>query len=51
MIVLASHGRSGIFRWLEGSVAEALLKDTGGPLLIIPPAVAQHQELGDLTHS
>ncbi len=41
MIVLASHGRSGLLRWLEGSVAEEMLKDTGGPLLIIPPAVAQ----------
>jgi nucleotide-binding universal stress UspA family protein len=41
MIVLASHGRTGIFRWLEGSVAEELLKESSCPLMIIPPALAQ----------
>lgn len=44
MIVLASHGRTGMLRWLEGSVAEELLKDSNCPLMIIPPALAQEDE-------
>ena len=40
IIVLASHGRSGLSRWLEGSVAEDLLRDSGCPVLIIPGALA-----------
>jgi nucleotide-binding universal stress UspA family protein len=46
MIMLASHGRTGVFRWLEGSVAEELLKGSGSgcPLMIIPPVLAQQDE-------
>ena len=35
LIVLASHGRSGIGRWLLGSVAEKVLRATSNPLLLI----------------
>ena len=42
--MLASHGRTGVFRWLEGSVAEELLKGSGCPLMIIPPVLAQQDE-------
>jgi nucleotide-binding universal stress UspA family protein len=41
MIVLASHGRSGLSRWLEGSVAEELLRHSGCPVLIIPSELAE----------
>jgi nucleotide-binding universal stress UspA family protein len=45
IIVLASHGRTGIFRWLEGSVAEELLRESNCPLLIIPPALSQEDDM------
>lgn len=37
LIALATHGRSGITRWVMGSVAEALVRSSGDPVLIIPP--------------
>jgi len=35
LIVMASHGRSGIQRWLLGSVAEKVLRGASSPLLLI----------------
>lgn len=35
LIIMASHGRSGIRRWLLGSVAEKVLRGTSNPLLLI----------------
>lgn len=36
MIVLASHGRSGMTRWLLGSVAEKVARGAGVPVTIVP---------------
>jgi nucleotide-binding universal stress UspA family protein len=47
IIVLASHGRSGLSRWTEGSLAEDLLRDSGCPVLIIPSALANQEEAED----
>src|SRR5690349_11036543 len=35
MIAMATHGRSGLNRWLLGSVAEKVLRSTSNPLLLI----------------
>ena len=35
MIAMARHGRSGLNRWLLGSVAEKILRSTSNPLLLI----------------
>jgi nucleotide-binding universal stress UspA family protein len=35
LIAMASHGRSGIDRWLLGSVAEKVLRGTTNPLLLV----------------
>lgn len=43
MIALASHGRSGLTRWVMGSVAEDLIRKTGDPVLVIPSGVAEEQ--------
>lgn len=47
MIAMATHGRSGLNRWLLGSVAEKVLRSTGNPLLLIrsstPTAVTEQQ--------
>lgn len=40
IIVLTTRGRSGITRWIIGSVAEALVRASGDPVLVIPPAKA-----------
>lgn len=37
IIVLASHGRSGLTRWVIGSVAEAVVRASGDPVLVVPP--------------
>jgi nucleotide-binding universal stress UspA family protein len=47
IIVLTSHGRSGLSRWMEGSLAEDLLRDSGCPVLIIPSALADQEESED----
>jgi nucleotide-binding universal stress UspA family protein len=35
LIAMATHGRSGISRWLLGSVAEKVLRATSNPLLLV----------------
>lgn len=38
LIVLGTHGRHGVARWLLGSVAEGVLRHAPCPVLVIPPA-------------
>jgi nucleotide-binding universal stress UspA family protein len=38
LIAMASHGRSGIQRWVLGSVAENVLRHAAGPVLVVHPA-------------
>ena len=38
LIVLTSHGRSGVGRWLLGSVAEKLVREAPAPVLLVPAA-------------
>jgi nucleotide-binding universal stress UspA family protein len=40
LIALATHGRSGIQRWLYGSVADAVLHTTTTPLLLLRPTAS-----------
>jgi nucleotide-binding universal stress UspA family protein len=40
LIVMATHGRTGILRWTLGSIAERVLQATGLPLLIVRPVAA-----------
>jgi len=39
LLALATHGRSGLQRWLHGSVADAVLHGTITPLLLVRPRV------------
>jgi nucleotide-binding universal stress UspA family protein len=41
MIALASHGRSGVARWVMGSVAEELIRATGDLVLVIPSELTE----------
>jgi len=45
MIALSTHGRSGLTRWVLGSVAEAVVRVSGHPVLIIPPGQAQEESI------
>jgi nucleotide-binding universal stress UspA family protein len=44
MIAMATHGRSGINRWLLGSVAEKVLRGSGKPLLLVRATEAAKSE-------
>ena len=35
LVIVATHGRSGISRWVRGSVAERILHSIGAPILMI----------------
>jgi len=37
-IAIATHGRSGISRWVLGSVADKVLRSSNVPMLVIKPA-------------
>jgi len=37
LVIMATHGRSGISRWIWGSVAERILRSSSIPVLIIRP--------------
>jgi nucleotide-binding universal stress UspA family protein len=41
LIVIATHGRSGIGRWVWGSVAERILHSSVVPVLIVTPSSQQ----------
>ena len=36
MIVMASHGRSGVSRWLLGSVANKVVQSSPVPVVVVP---------------
>ena len=38
LVALSTHGRSGLGRWLYGSVADAVLRRAGVPVLLVPAA-------------
>ncbi len=42
MVVMTSHGASGIKRWLLGSVADKVIRTSEHPVLVIPP---EHQQV------
>jgi nucleotide-binding universal stress UspA family protein len=42
MIVMGSHGRTGVRRLLLGSVADAILRQAACPVLIVPPHADEH---------
>ncbi len=38
LIIMCTHGRSGIYRWAIGSVSDRVLRHTRVPVLLVPPA-------------
>ena len=43
LLVLATHGREGIRKWLEGSIAEEVFRRVQWPVLIVSPGFSQKQ--------
>lgn len=37
IVVMATHGRSGVKRWALGSVTEKVVRSSGDPVVIVPP--------------
>jgi nucleotide-binding universal stress UspA family protein len=46
LIAMATHGRSGITRWLMGSVANKVLQGTSGPLLLVRSGQPREEDRG-----
>jgi nucleotide-binding universal stress UspA family protein len=44
LIVMCSHGRSGIGRWVFGSVTEKVLRGARSPVLVIRPEELRHEK-------
>src|SRR5215216_1377034 len=44
LLILTSHGRGGVRRWLLGSVAEKLVREANAPVMLVP-AVERGEEL------
>jgi nucleotide-binding universal stress UspA family protein len=44
LLILTSHGRGGVRRWLLGSVAEKLIREADAPVLLVP---APERDEGD----
>jgi nucleotide-binding universal stress UspA family protein len=40
LIVMSTHGRSGIGRWLYGSVADAVIRLANVPVMLVPPGTS-----------
>src|SRR4051812_35490907 len=43
LIVMSTHGRSGLGRWLYGSVTDSVLRQTATPMLLVPSHAEQPQ--------
>ncbi len=41
LLALATHGRTGIHRWLSGSISEDLIRNSKAPVLVIPPSLVE----------
>jgi nucleotide-binding universal stress UspA family protein len=46
-IVMSTHGRSGLGRWVYGSVADRVLRGAGVPVLLVRAPRAQSSTVGD----
>jgi nucleotide-binding universal stress UspA family protein len=50
LIVMASHGRTGLARLFRGSVAEAVISHSSRPVLVVRPFRDEHARV-DLEHA
>lgn len=50
LIVMATHGRSGLQRWVYGSVADKVLRGAEIPVLLVRAQVKQKATKGEIYH-
>jgi nucleotide-binding universal stress UspA family protein len=48
LIVMTSHGRGGVQRWLLGSVAEKLVREAPVPVVLVPVAARQSETASEI---
>jgi nucleotide-binding universal stress UspA family protein len=48
LVVLASHGRTGLARLVIGSVAEAVVRTAPCPVLVVKPPAVRRKEAEDI---
>jgi nucleotide-binding universal stress UspA family protein len=46
LLVLATHARSGISKWLSGSVSEEAFRKAKSPVMVLPPTLADTETTG-----
>ena len=44
LIILATRGRSGLTRWVLGSVTDRIIRSSDNPVLVIPPSIGGYSE-------
>ena len=44
LLVISTHGRSGVQRWLIGSIANAILQVSSFPVLLVPPMAEERAQ-------
>lgn len=44
LIIMSTHGRSGVARWAMGSVADKVVRHARSPVLIVPPQDRQNSK-------
>ena len=42
VLVITSHERTGVMRWLLGSVAEKLTREDESPVILVPASAPDH---------
>jgi nucleotide-binding universal stress UspA family protein len=46
LLVLATHARSGVSKWLSGSVSEEAFRKAKSPVMVLPPTLADTETAG-----
>jgi nucleotide-binding universal stress UspA family protein len=44
LLVISTHGRSGVARWRRGSVADKVIRGAGCPVLVLGPRAMAHEQ-------
>jgi nucleotide-binding universal stress UspA family protein len=50
LVVMTTHGRSGLGRWLFGSTTDEVLRHANVPVLVVPPSVRLSKR-GETSHT
>lgn len=46
MVIMSTHGASGFKRWIVGSVTDKVIRSSGRPVLVLPPAATTRLQEG-----